>query len=99
MVYKNRPDLDIRIFTAIVNKLELDDLTIYHNLSIQDEEGSSLLEQYNIGVKHIGKVYPVTCIKDMYILELWNDRAVGVLPNTGKFLNQSRIYSVSKTFT
>lgn len=33
--------------------------------------------------KHIGVELPVTCEKDYGMIELWDDRAVRVLPNTG----------------
>jgi len=33
--------------------------------------------------KHVGKVLPVTCSKDYGMIELWDDRAVQVIPNTG----------------
>lgn len=35
-------------------------------------------------VKHIGKALPVTCMKDYNMIELWDDRAVQVIPNTGR---------------
>lgn len=34
-------------------------------------------------LEHIGRVLPVTCQKDYLMLELWDDRAVQVVPNTG----------------
>lgn len=33
---------------------------------------------------HIGRVLPVTCTKDYGMIELWDDRAVQVVPNTGQ---------------
>lgn len=33
---------------------------------------------------HIGYRLPVTCIKDFAMIELWDDRAVQVIPNTGE---------------
>lgn len=33
--------------------------------------------------KHIGAVLEVTCEKDYAMVELWDDRAVQVIPNTG----------------
>lgn len=33
--------------------------------------------------EHIGTVLPITCKKDMMMIELWDDRAVQVIPNTG----------------
>jgi hypothetical protein len=32
---------------------------------------------------HIGQVLPVTHEKDMHMTQLWDDRAVQVIPNTG----------------
>ena len=34
--------------------------------------------------KHLGRALPVTYMKDMNMLELWDDRAVQVIPNTGE---------------
>lgn len=34
--------------------------------------------------KHIGKRLPVTCTKDYGMIELWDDRAIGVRTNTGE---------------
>ena len=33
--------------------------------------------------EHVGEVLPVTATKDYQMVELWDDRAVQVLPNTG----------------
>lgn len=35
-------------------------------------------------VEHIGVALPVTCSKDYAMIELWDDRAVQVIPNTGE---------------
>lgn len=34
--------------------------------------------------KHVGQELPITCRKDSRMIELWDDRAVSVEPNTGK---------------
>lgn len=34
--------------------------------------------------KHIGERLEVTCVKDFAMIELWDDRAVGVEKNTGR---------------
>lgn len=34
--------------------------------------------------KHIGRALPITCEKDFLMLELWDDRCVQVIPNTGR---------------
>lgn len=35
-------------------------------------------------LKHFSTVIPVTNVKDFGMIELWDDRAVQVIPNTGK---------------
>lgn len=35
-------------------------------------------------VEHIGVALPITCMKDYHMIELWDDRAVQVRPNTGE---------------
>lgn len=34
--------------------------------------------------EHLGRELPVTCEKDFGMVELWDDRAVQVVPNTGE---------------
>lgn len=34
-------------------------------------------------LEHIGVRLPVTCVKDFSMVELWDDRAVQIIPNTG----------------
>lgn len=33
---------------------------------------------------HLGEALPITNIKDYHMKELWDDRAIQVVPNTGK---------------
>ena len=42
-------------------------------------------------LKHIGQVLEVTNVKDYGIIELWDDRAIQVIPNTGVAL-QDMLY-------
>jgi hypothetical protein len=35
-------------------------------------------------MRYVGQALPITCQKDMSMLELWDDRCVQVLPNTGE---------------
>jgi len=39
--------------------------------------------------QHIGQTLPVTCTKDYAMIELWDDRAVQVRPNTGEPIGES----------
>jgi hypothetical protein len=34
--------------------------------------------------KHLGKILPVTNVKDFSMIELWDDRAVQIITNTGQ---------------
>jgi hypothetical protein len=34
-------------------------------------------------LKHIGCELPITCVKDYGMIELWDDRAIQVIPNKG----------------
>lgn len=34
--------------------------------------------------KHLGQELPITNVKDYAMVELWDDRAVQVIPNTGR---------------
>ena len=38
--------------------------------------------------EHIGEVLPITNVKDYSMIELWDDRAVQVEPNTGRILGR-----------
>lgn len=40
-------------------------------------------------IKHLGYVLPITCTKDFAMIELWDDRAVQVEPNTGRPIGHS----------
>lgn len=41
---------------------------------------------------HLGQSLEVTAVKDIYMVELWDDRAVGVLKNTGRTVSPSLLY-------
>lgn len=64
---------EVRIFTARVSKTKGD----------RDvEEVRKVIEDWC--EKHIGQRLQVTNEKDFSLIELWDDRAVGVIPNTGE---------------
>jgi hypothetical protein len=35
-------------------------------------------------IQHLGEALPVTNVKDFGMIELWDDRAVQIIPNTGR---------------
>ena len=39
--------------------------------------------------EHLGAVLPITCVKDYGMVELYDDRAVQVRPNTGEIVGHS----------
>lgn len=41
--------------------------------------------------EHIGVRLEVTCIKDYSMVELWDDRAVQVVPNTGERVDEYKV--------
>lgn len=60
---------DIRIFTARV---------------AHDEDGSVLAVIDRWCEEHLGERLPVTNTKDYGMVELWDDRCVQIIPNTGR---------------
>lgn len=56
---------------------------------IPPEEQKAVIEAWCL--KHLGQVLPVTCQKDYYMLELWDDIAVSVEENTGRQLSPSKV--------
>jgi phage shock protein A len=46
------------------------------------DEARKAIEQWCY--THIGQVLPITCVKDRFMTELWDDKAVGVKENTGE---------------
>lgn len=66
--------IDVRIFTARV-------------FGEGREDSLPYIESWCL--EHIGRELPVTCTKDYGMVELWDDRAVQVVPNTGVALQDS----------
>lgn len=42
-------------------------------------------------LKHLGRKLPITTTKDMHTIEIWDDRAVQVIHNTGLYVGDSRV--------
>jgi len=54
-----------------------------------EEEGVALVEQW---IKEHGlPELEVTCEKDLHMLELWDNRAIQIIANTGKPVGESRV--------
>lgn len=67
--------IEVRIFTARISPASC-------HLNDNSREDTELPIQ-RWCLKHLGEVLPVTHEKDMAMIELWDDRAVQVIPNTG----------------
>jgi hypothetical protein len=67
---------DVRIFTARVGP----------GSRKPDELPATIKAIEEWCLQHIGAVLPVTATKDFGMLQLWDDRAVQVIPNTGEIV-------------
>ena len=75
---------EVRIFTARVagSMLTNDEGTQDNTQFVQDQEKK--IQGWCI--KHIGCQLPITATKDFAMIELWDDRCVQVVPNTGEMV-------------
>ena len=75
---------DVRIFTARVDGGQA-------AIDAGDEGGLVMKDIAKVEMHiqewcraHLGRVLPITCKKDYGMVELWDDRCVQVIPNTGR---------------
>lgn len=90
---------DVRIFTARVWPLGTFDenKTENKNRVIDAKLAKDKIQRWCL--LHFGRLLPITCTKDFSMIELWDDRAVQVVPNTGMTIEESlrqRIKTSSK---
>lgn len=80
---------EVRIFTARVWPLAV----VWANDQIEQLVGATKREEDAVlaaryirvwCLQHFGKVLTITCVKDFAMTELWDDRAVQVVCNTGE---------------
>jgi hypothetical protein len=74
---------DVRIFTARIAH----DLSATQKCYVTSQSFTGHMMVHAIQewcVKHVGARLPVTCVKDLHMVELWDDRCVQVVPNTGR---------------
>ena len=70
---------DVRIFTARVYRM------LYPEGTPEREEGIQVVANIHAWLIAQGlPALPVTCFKDFGMVELWDDRCVQVVPNTGE---------------
>jgi len=67
----------VRIFTARV-------YAHADSAKEQRESAHAILAIQNWCAKHLGRMLPITCVKDYGMTKLWDDRAQGVARNTGR---------------
>jgi hypothetical protein len=84
-----REGKDVRIFTARVYR-EL--IAQSPSEKIEATIVRDAIEKWCL--EHLGQVLPITCVKDMHMIELWDDRAVSVEPNTGRACQAERPRSI-----
>jgi hypothetical protein len=82
------PEMVERVKRWIANECEV---KIFTARVACDADGSMKTIIQDWCERHIGKRLEVTCMKDYGMIELWDDRAVQVLPNTGMPIDPRRI--------
>ena len=80
--------VDVRIFTA----------------RVWDDHGQRDIEPVTHAIqcwclRHLGFSLPVTNVKDFHMVELWDDRAVQIKPNTGERVDGQEDQKVGRTLT
>jgi hypothetical protein len=75
---------DVRIFTARVGTKEDLERCIVSGEWFTREMMIKALQDWCL--EHVGEILPLTATKDKFMVELWDDRAVQVIPNTGQTL-------------
>ena len=75
---------DVRIFTARVERA-----TVALSMTGPDSDPAQNFSAVEACIrlwceKHIGRPLPITCCKDYGMIELWDDRCIQVIPNTGR---------------
>jgi hypothetical protein len=73
---------EVRIFTARAYS----DGT--RERAIECMRGVQAIEQWCL--KHMGKILPVTCVKDFGMISFYDDRCVQIEPNTGRRMDGAR---------
>lgn len=95
---------EVRIFTArvyvppspngLVGPEEIDSEWVKRSMKAQQAR-AAITDWCKI---HIGTALPITCIKDSSMYELWDDRAVQLIPNTGFRIDGADTVSLDQGF-
>jgi hypothetical protein len=77
---------DVRIFTARVSVIPGEE----HDPEVGNARKIANIRSIKAWcTKVFGRELPITCSKDRLCIELWDDRAVQVVPNTGEILQDT----------
>lgn len=64
------------------------------------ERGDHVIESFKaideFCIREFGRPLPITCTKDYGMIELWDDRAKQVVPNTGESVEEQRDLLIRK---
>jgi hypothetical protein len=90
-----REGQEVRIVTARIGiRPQEPDVNGNEYSSEEAEQQRALIEAWCL--EHVGEILPVTCQKDFQMIELWDDRCVQVIPNTGMPLRDVILQLVAK---
>jgi hypothetical protein len=81
---------DVRIFTARVPLDDTEPQTCYKS----GEQWTGVQMKFYIAEytqKHVGQRLRSQCYKDLHCIEIWDDRAIGVVANTGETLGDAAV--------
>lgn len=87
-------DVEVRIFTA---RIGVDDEAV-GACRVTGERFTNVMMAEAIQdwtERHLGARLTVTCVKDAHMIEVWDDRAVQVVPNTGRTLAEEHAAEMS----
>lgn len=77
---------DVRIFTARIWPLGTDEAWGIERRAQVEKQVALITEWCQ---QHVGQSLPVTCVKDHKMIQLWDDRAIQMLPNTGQTVGEA----------
>lgn len=77
----HRQGMEVRIITARVGACQAHNDDGVHDNEEFAEAQRRMIQEWC--TKHIGFPLPVTCSKDFEMIEMWDDRAIQCVPNTG----------------
>jgi len=89
------PDMVARVkgWLAEGKKVKIFTARVFQEMSAPEEEMQEFpIRDAIMGwcERHIGRILPVTCVKDHNMTELWDDRVVQVIRNTGRAIGRRR---------